>query len=261
MERIAQAAVSATASPQSITRFYFLRNSWEATMRGNFTSLRQSIVLNPSLARDEGVASLHGLNRDYRTRHSRPAELPRLYEELVAGVEEVGWWKGSPLQLLSCSDDEVPVISGVVEGVLARVVAWPDRPGVRAYSLITKWLHFLLPDTFAIFDWQVAASIQSWSNLAQAALPARDARRLQYTASVIGFGDGRGYIGILRFYRELWRSVRDGTLGAALQMAANEMQAIVRTVPGGESGTVNVIDVLDKLLWQAGGSPRVLGLE
>ncbi len=72
--------------------------------------------------------------------------------------------------------------------------------------LSSKFLHFLLPDTFAIFDDQAATSIAMWRYFAfrcEAEAGASDSKQFSWD-SIARDKSGSGYRGVLDFYHVVW---------------------------------------------------------
>jgi hypothetical protein len=117
----------------------------------------------------------------------------------------------------------------------------------QPYSLLTKTLHFLFPDTFPIFDSQAAKSLWMWNLFA-----GQDVLRVDDIAS----GGGVGYSELMGVYRLVWWSA-DNELRNAARGAAKGLQQLLN-----QNGTarVTVLDLIDKLLWHADGNPLMLGL-
>lgn len=110
-------------------------------------------------------------------------------------------------------------------------------------------MHFSFPETIAIYDAQVAASIQAWSYFAFA-YDKPGWQRFGFWP--IAVTDASGYRAVLDFYRIFWDATspepRDD-----LRRAAIDVRAVV-------GGATAIVDLVDKLPWRANGDPRLLGL-
>ena len=107
---------------------------------------------------DESADLLRHLNRFYATRHDLK-HLPDVYRFLMEAVTIFRHDHGVNARLLECSDS----VRDAIYRVLVTSIEKIKRTGSKQPdSLASKFCHFLLPDTFAIFDDQAAASIEMW---------------------------------------------------------------------------------------------------
>lgn len=200
-------------------------------------------------------AALSELARFYPV-HCPNDYLPSLAQALLESIRGRGWWQTPPPELLVYAAADTIALAGSVKKILADDL--PPRAGARPYTpyvLLTKFLHFAFPSTFAICDAQAAASIQMWSYLAYCS---DLEERKDYLGKDLVNVTGKGYAAILNFYRLFWNAASSGERAELEQLAAGISARLGVKGPG--SGTVTTLSLLDKLLWLANGDPRLLGL-
>ncbi len=129
------------------------------------------------------------------------------------------------------------------------------------YSLTSKFLHFCLPQTYAIYDQQAVSSVQTWSRHAFDKTSPADKRQSQFFRfNWLSDTSATGYRWILAFYRFLWAcSTSDEQVH--LKQAAKALQEELSRQSDQDTAQVSVLDVIDKLLWLADGDPARLGLD
>ncbi len=172
-------------------------------------------------------------------------------------LDRHGWWSDAPPRLFGATDDQAGEIASAMQEILAAFVR---RGDARNYSLLTKWLHFCFPDTFAIYDSQAAKSIEAASARLSLA-PSPGVGRDQFSYRRISDTSGTGYVDLLNFYRLFWDAARSSGLATGVQHAAEAAQTMLRGQPGCPDAQVSTLDILDKLLWKAEGSYEGLGLD
>jgi len=185
------------------------------------------------------------------------AALPIIYKSAISVLYEHGWWNGQAPNLFQANDNEVQEIVKVLTGILACVA---QHPVPQPYSLLTKWLHFCLPDTFVICDSQAVNSIQRCSDLMYQHLGLRSPTRRQLRAVSIYESGGKGYVGILNFYRLCRDAADEAGLMGELLASSYLLEQMQHQLPNCLDTRISVLDVLDKHLWQANGSTKKLGL-
>jgi hypothetical protein len=155
--------------------------------------------------------------------------------------------------LLGATDHEVEEIAGIVKETLELFTQHGDG---RNYSLLSKWLHFCFPDTFAIYDSHAAHSIEVISR----AIPLTSAgvHSTQFLQDTISNTSGGGYRGLLNFYRLFWDAA--GGLTRQIQRESHEIQSLLRQEAGCPSARVTPFTLVDMLLWMSNGSQEDLGL-
>jgi len=265
-ERLLQAATLA-ARPGARTYQYFDRaGGWEPKARHGFATLNIGPEFEPDAVRTRCEKLLGDLNRDYKTRHDL-VYIPGLNQSLIETVVDLVTEGARGLQLLDSSVAERKSLAEHLVSCIrkanerARIVATNKR-SKRPYSLSTKFLHFAMPDTFAIFDDQAAQSIAMWRYFAFACEElATEDEGIQFSWRVTAVDKGgSGYRSILDFYWLLWSSVSDDVRREASR-AAQVMQASMRErYPEYPRARFSVLDLVDKLLWKASGNPIILGL-
>lgn len=199
-------------------------------------------------------AALSELARFYPA-HCPNDYLPSLAQALLESIRGRGWWQTPPPELVECATADTIALACSVREILAEL---PPRAGSRPYTpyvLLTKFLHFAFPSTFAICDAQAAASIQMWSYLAYRA---DQHERKDYLLKDLVDVTGKGYAAVLSFYRLFWNAASSGQRAELERLAAGISASLGIKGPG--AGTVTTLSLLDKLLWLANGDPRLLGL-
>ena len=237
-------------------RAYFVEQaSWEGTMRRQFDALGKRIQQREECQQDVLVA-LRQLNAWYGTRF-KSEDVPRLRDELLGVLWQSDWLLAAPPVLFDLPDDRLPAIVGLVTSVLQRAKAEGMK---RPYSLVTKFLHFVFPTTFAIYDSQAAKSIAMWAVFAFDEDDANEnATAAPFDEFVLGETGGYGYLAVLRFYRAVW-DLSTPEDKAALSAQGKRMEELFCGQPGLGVARVTIVDLIDKLLWQAAGNPFRLGL-
>lgn len=233
-------AIDSATSGQ--TRTYLLSAAKsEKAMRDGFSELKT--------AEADGVIhvynTLRSVNGLYRTRYSS-TKLQKVAEIVFDSVKSRGWWYHDPPHLLQCSEPEAEQIAAFISHTLEQI----SGSGLHhPYSLLTKWAHFCFPNSFVIYDWQAASSVQTWSYFT---FPLGNNQSADFAAAQIARPDGAGYRGLTSFYRICWQSASDEQRDALRAVAQDLSKAI--------DSHVSIIDLLDKALWNANGDPRKMGL-
>jgi hypothetical protein len=244
------------ATENGVVREYFaeqLRS--EAPLRQQFCDLA-SLFRGRGESREAAMIALRHLNGLYRTRF-KSDHLPLLCGSLLGVLCESDWLLTAPPNLLECSQEETRQIVDVVTTTLQRTRAVGTK---RPYSLVSKFLHFCFPDTFAISDSQAARSIQMWAVFAFDEAVRQEKRAAsRFEEAGLANSDGHSYSNVLDFYRGVW-AANDPDDKALLESKASETQNRMRAESGQHDVRVTAIDVIDKLLWQANGNPILLGL-
>jgi hypothetical protein len=222
---------------------YYLSEQWEVPLRNDFECLAEAYAAGP-VEEDFRNDVLGRLNYGYRTR----CKLSALYQfgDVVASLlEKQGWWQQTPPALFGSSDLDAQTLASVPLAIISEMA---DRKLPRPYSLSTKYLHFLFPDSFPIYDQRAAASIQAWAYFA---VSDRDAAWASSSWSHVWDFHRNGYAGVIDFYRLFWTTATAEERNAVTSGAA--------TISSRIGARVSTLDVLDKLLWRANGDPRMLG--
>ncbi len=246
-------AVSA-ARPGGATHQYFAdEGAREADMRERMAVLVEQLRAgNPEAAAHAAVmlrlvATVYKVQY-FKTEYERPAS-----DCILRIVGGLGWWKTGAPSLLGASED---VCRAVAQVVSSSLQAFQDLGARREFSLVTKFLHFSFPETFVIFDSQAAKSINQWASFAfrdEGSVPR------QFDTKTMSDPSGKGYAVILSFYRRVWHVVSERDRADAMAVA-KEIETDLRGRFGMPRTRVEVVDLVDKLLWKADGNPIRLGL-
>ncbi len=202
-ESVLRKAIRA-AQPGGATYDYFTREgSWEASNRKRFAELISSKSFDTREFELESLSLLGRLNATYRTRHKRE-RLPDANRCLISAVIAFSHSSGMQTELVASTDAERNAMSTLVVNCMEAI----RRTGSpRPYSLATKFLHFLMPNAFAIYDSQAAASITAWRRSTFGRDDRADfhsSRRFHYAR--MADTSGSGYRGVLDFYWLVWQS-------------------------------------------------------
>jgi hypothetical protein len=242
-----------------MTRSYFEKEKgWESPMRQRFSRIVGAIAADKNLAQGAAIDLLRELGSRYRAIWPETMiNYSTFYDCMWEAVDGRGWWTTHPPNLFGSTDRDAHAIAGVVEHALTLFTRRGDH---RNYSLLTKWLHFCFPDTFAIYDSQAAMSIEV--AIRSVALAPRHANldRDRFRRERIGDTSGSGYLDLLNFYRLFWEAAGSAGLDADLRVVADEIERLLRGEPGCPDARVSPPDILDKLLWKANGAMTPLGL-
>lgn len=259
MERIVQAAIRA-ALPGGRTWHYFENErAWEAPMRQRFSKITGAIAADKVRAQSPAIDLLEDIGNWYKAIWKDTRITYSVFYGCTHDViDRRGWWSSPPPRLFGATDAETVQIAGAVEETLAE---FARRKDARNYSLLTKWLHFCFPETFAIFDGQAAKSIDVASFRVPLPPGVYGGGRDQFCYLRTSDTNGTGYIGLLNFYRLFWEAACSSGLATNVQQLADAVQAMLRGQPGCADAQVSTLDILDKLLWKAEGSQKALGLD
>jgi hypothetical protein len=249
---IVEAAIR-EASPNGETWNYFQKHgSWEAPMRSVFSRVTPAIASDRKSARSCAHVLLYTMGVRYGA-IGPTTKINFFYESINEMIEKRGWWNSKPPPLFGSSEVEAKEIAAVVPDSLDL---FKRRGDDLTYVLATKWLYFCFPETFAIYDKLAATSIgKVFSRLNFGPNADRlDTRQFHFYS--LRDGRGRGYIGMVNFYRSFWSAACASGLDTQLTAVANENQLVLRRQPGCEDARVSTLDILDKLLWIASKDNR-----
>jgi hypothetical protein len=234
------------------TRAYFEtychKNYGEAKRREDFFELRQQLQQSRSLALKHSVDLFDKLNADYRARYDRKYLGPAC-TAIIDCIPESAWHSN----LFELSPVEADAIAEVVRSIVSEI---GKTLGKHPYSLATKFLHFLFPDLFVIFDSQAISSIGMWSYFA---LDEDELQQSRYAISKISAAKVGGYVDVMRFYRLVWHSSSSELRDRAI-CAATSLDSIFTSRGDGKNAHASVLDLIDKHLWYSNGNPIRLGL-
>ena len=155
-------------------------------------------------------------------------KLPLVSNAIYNAVNERGWWRKDAPQLLTCEEDQVAVIASVVSAALKSVA---QTTSTLPYSLVTKYLHYIFPDTFASYDSRIGASINAWVRSVYGSGTGPNSSRQRYMAESLSSTDGAGYIGILRFHRTFWDAVTGEDNVEPLEEATKTLKENLQALP------------------------------
>jgi hypothetical protein len=243
------------AQPGGSTRRYFEQHGqWEAVHRQRFAGLSSRIfsLAAPDFG-DESLSLLYALNGFYATRYSRRL-LPEVNKVLVGAVAGVAGSDGGQTDLLASTEQQRTAMRDLVVGSLQAI----ERTGLpRPYSLMTKFIHFVMPHTFAIYDGQAATSIAAWAACAFGNDRQSNWRQLwKFSRQRMGSTSGDGYAGVLDFYSLVWGSAPAEARREAEEATA-ALQSDIRARYRVPLARFTLLDLIDKYLWKS-GSPRSL---
>lgn len=239
----------------SIREYFAKEASWEARLRQQFSDLASRLRERRECG-EAAKAALRELNRWYRTRF-KSEHLGLLQESLLNALGQSEWPLIAPPSLLECDDEGIHQLANTVENLLRDThAAGANRP----YSLVSKFLHFCFPNTFAIYDRQAGQSIRMWAFFAfDEAVQEEKKAASRFDDADLADTTGHGYFDILRFYRNVWAASHSNDRGL-LELKALEIQERMRSGVATRDARVTTIDLIDKLLWKANGNPIRLGL-
>ncbi|HEY3329807.1 MAG TPA: hypothetical protein VGK19_07295 [Capsulimonadaceae bacterium] len=258
MDRILE-AVLAAAKPGGSTYQYYVKNAaWESDLRRQIGAFPEFVVAAEDKAtlRAKGVELLTALNTKCKARCADPA-IPIAFEAMNAVVEARGWWKGTPPDLLMGTDEDLVILADAMGSIMATIAR---STTVKPYSLLTKYLHYAFPNSFAAYDNRVGASVLAWVKDVYGIRPGPNLARQRYAPDVLTTTDGLGYIGILRFFQMFWDGVAAADQVETYDAAVAELQAALDELPGEIELKLNRLDILDKVLSVANGDRKLLHL-
>lgn len=215
----------------------------ERTLRNGFSDLRSQASRSSALP--HAFEMIRQLNGYYRTRYAIE-KLRALTPMIYSAIEARNWWRSGPPNIADAAPSDIDSLASVVPSILHDA----EKDGLdRPYSLITKFLHFSFQDSFGIYDAQAANSIQTWGYFTfELGNPEGKAFLWGGIANV----NGNGYRAIIDFYRILWLHGSEEQL-RRLELAAHDLTLEIQA-------PVSSTYIVDNLLWQGNGDPRVLGL-
>ncbi len=253
-------AVLCAAQPGGTTRAYFEKErSWEAKIRQGFAEITGAIAANKAGAQPAAIDLLKEMGKRYRAIWSdTKIRYPVFYDCMYQAVDRRGWWTSTPPRLLGAADEEVEAMGEALKDALTL---FTQRGDGRNYSLLSKWLHFCFPDTFAIYDSHAAHSVETVSKKVSLRLARGGVQSTHLLREAISNTSGKGYLGLLNFYRLFWDAASSAGMTNDIQNESEKIQSLLREERGCESARVSPLTLLDMLLWMSNGSPQALELE
>ena len=255
MIQVVRAAIAATDPGGSTADYFATTGHWEGPLRHVFARLRGIASENQNGAKALALQAYEELNRRYHGTIYKEPDYSLLVEETFKALNQRAWWTRAP-RLFETHRVDIGSIANVVPEVLRGI---KQHEHEFTYVLLTKIFHFLLPDTFAIYDSRAAKSLETWEVM-ETGDPRRVNRSgLTYRADLLGVTSGKNYERIIRFYRRCWVLARTAKVDVKWCEAAGRMTELLRTFPCSETATVSPLDILDKLLYTAWGDAAKLG--
>lgn len=246
MERIVEKAIQAKAAWGYFENPLAKRNNWEGRLRSDFREFREALrkeAQAPIVQRYHAL--LTTLAHHYKIQYFRKEHAPRILALSLEQLHNKGWLEHDPPALFANVPEQVHTLAPIVVCALNDLAAEDIR---KEYSLLTKLLYFTYPESFPIYDANVALSIQEWSYFAF-----RDEDNWKkFSSDKIKDKAGAGYQSIVEFYQLFWQHA-SAEKRLLLQQVSDELTATV-------GAPVSKLDLLDKLLWDANGNPVKLGL-
>lgn len=223
------------------------RNS-EAKRRQQFHELRSQLKNSRAMALENAIMHFGKLNGDYGTRFDLD-HLEVACKAIVDSIPDSAWHSG----LFDLDHEQVVEHASLVSEVLRTIGATAKK---RPYSLTTKYLHFLFPDLFVIYDSQAAKSIWMWGLFAYGD---GQPEAGSLTVAKLSSTNASGYRDIMQCYHRIWHSCAPDERSRAVR-AAKSLDAILVGEPDCQEARVSVLDLIDKHLWKCDGDPIRLGL-
>jgi len=252
--------VLCAAQPWGTTREYFEKErSWEAKIRQGFAEITGAIAANKAGAQPAAIDLLQEMGKRYRAIwNDTKIKYPVFYDCMYQAVDRRGWWTCTPPRLLSATDEDLEAIAETLKDALTL---FTQRGDGRNYSLLSKWLHFCFPDTFAIYDNHAAQSVETVSRKVTLRLASGGVQSTHFLREEISNTSGKGYLGLLNFYRLFWDAASSAGMTDHIQSESKKIQSLLREEKGCGSARVSPLTLLDMLLWMSNGSPQELGLD
>lgn len=255
---IVQAAL-ASAGTGGTTWNYFTgpEGIWRASASQMGASLATQLrTASPQSLMSQSVSLLTTVNANFRTRQAIK-DLPHIAQSSFVELKHA-LVTGLPL-VLGATDTDRASIAAAYMAALRQCI--PPAVIGRPFALLSKWLHILFPDVFAIYDKNAAKSIKAWSDQEYEHLA--DFQRLQFDINnrqwVVHWDDPVWYEGILLFYQKFWDCAQITGCHIQLQAAAQQLQLAVRSASGCSGAIVTVCDLIDCHLWRSNGNSAKLG--
>jgi len=250
--KIADKVIADASSDSGLIRAYFSQSvaagNWEGNQRQAFQRLRDMLRVDGGAAREEAVELLWRLRINYSVQFFPTAGRDGFVQVVLEALRARDWLSDEPPKLLGGNEEALERMAELLPPALVRHKAIVGR---RDYSLLTKYLHFLFPESYPIYDSQAAASIRMWAYFEFRQHGGLDGWE-RFTWERLADPSGNGYADLMRFYVRLWSDASADQRSQLQQLAANTEELI--------GGRVTVLDLIDKLLWQANGHPVHLGL-
>jgi hypothetical protein len=263
-ERILRAALYA-GDPGGATYLYFQekeKQRTEAEARQRFAQLKFGLSFDEK-AISQSLELLRLINDMYNAtqRFDRFADVNNCLVETMTRISQ----EGSPIALLDGATHEREQLSKAITHVLACIKRKQQERGEKPYtpySLVSKFLHFARPDSFVIVDAHAATSIAIWRFFAfecEKRGGCTEAKRFSWETTCKD-KTGKGYEHVLEFYQLVWKHASAALRKEAEVVTLEIQNNLIRRQPNAEQARFTVLDLINKLLWQANGNPIFLGL-
>ncbi|RYZ82966.1 MAG: hypothetical protein EOP06_20785 [Proteobacteria bacterium] len=248
------------SSKEGLVRdWYQSANYWQSPLRHNAAIWRAMVTARNPEAQQYGLQQLHTVNARYKTRAAN-SDLQAIYNHSLSVLLDKQWFDNAPSFYESDSD-----IEEIADTYMATLLDSCNDTKKRNFSLVSKWLHFCLPDTFPIYDQQVVSSIKAWSDVAHTHLPLTNLERLQYNIEhrhwVTHWQNPMWYLSILKFYRQLWDEIIRLELADDITRYASEIEEDMKLHKTNNKYTMTVASLMDTHLWLANGNMSKLASE
>ena len=248
-ESLLRNAIRAGRAGGSTFDYFTEHGWWEARDRSRFEELWGRAKPNTPEFESGALPLLRKLNGTYKTRCSGQS-LPEVNRCLIREVDNFSRSHPAGLGLLLSTDEERESLGDL----LVRTMQTIKNAGFsRPYSLATKFLHFMLPNTFAIYDSQAARTIDAWwGSVCSGDAHTKFGVRRPFGFARIADTSASGYRSVLDFYWLIWQASPAEVWHEADQVA-RMLQDRLRSEFSGPLARVNVLDLIDKYLWRASG--------
>jgi len=248
-ESLLRGAIRASHKGGSTFEYFSEHGWWEARDRSCFEELRG--IREPDTPEFESGALplLRKLNSTYKTRCSVQS-LPEVNRCLIRELNNLSRSHPAGLDLLTSVGEEREYLGNLLVHAMQTI---KSAGFSRPYSLATKFLHFMLPNSFAIYDSQAARTIDAWwASVCTADAHAKFGVRRPFGLARIADTSASGYRSVLDFYWLIWQASPAEVRHEAEQVA-RMLQHRLRTEFRGPLARVSVLDLIDKYLWRASG--------
>lgn len=249
-------ALYSSSENGAIKSYYEEAGYWQGPLRNDVSRWRESVLLQSEIAEDRGNKCLRTVNSRYKTRASI-YDLSAIYDHALKTLLRKMWLQNAP-----CFYKSADVSGEIAEMYMEALLASCTQTRNRNFSLMSKWLHLSLPETFPIYDQRVVASIKTWSDMTHSHLSPNDMERLQYNTEskhwVSHWRDPRWYTAILKFYQLLWQEAVDLGITEDLTHFANEIEIELQSHIGASRAKLTVSSLIDTHLWLADGDTKKL---
>ncbi len=258
MDRILEAVLQASKPGGSTYQYYVKNAAWEADLRRDISAFPELVRTesDKQVIRARGIELLTALNAKCKARCADPA-IPIAFDALNAVMNDRKWWTNNPPVIIDGTDEGLVAVADAMSAMMATIAR---STTVKPYSLLSKFLHYAYPDSFAAYDNRVGASVLAWVKDVYGVRPGPNLSRARYMPDVLTTTDGAGYVGILRFFQMFWDGVSAADKVEEYDAAVAELQTAIDALPLETKLPLNRLDILDKLLSVVNGDRKLLHL-